>query len=478
MLSKKTYHIEETLRGEKIALKFRWIIVGVVSALIIVMYFSGYETEAYYSTIPVLVFTAYNLFLLYLFSKNKLFIWLKYVSVTIDIGILSVHIFNYSCFFSDIAVATTASIFLYPVLMFLSVLRYDRKLIIYTTIITVIFFNLIYYIRYPYIDPELIDHVTSADPAGHFFKSAYLTLFGIILLHIPKLVERLLKQQRQILKDNQNYEIFLALEKQKRSLLSDKLTNEQDVNKKLKEQKEQIESQNQQLQELNATKDKLFSIIGHDLKNPFAALISLSKTLLDSFEDFDKDDIRETIKRLYNTSQQGLCLLDNLLDWARAQTGKVTFEPCRFYVQDIISENINLLYNNAKNKRISIKPDMRKTVTVFADKNMVNTVIRNLLSNAIKFTPVGGIIEITAKRMNNDTIITIHDTGIGISRERIEKLFNIRENITTSGTNNEKGTGLGLILCKEFIDRNEGKLFIDSIEKKGTSVTVHLPAGN
>lgn len=263
-------------------MKFRWLLVVLVLTLIAVMFLNGQVREARWSLIPVSVFIIYNLILTFLFKRAKIAYWIRYMSVFIDVGVLSVHIYFYSRFFSEIAVATTASIFIYFILLFMSVLRYDRKLVIFTTIYTIFCFNLIYYLRYPDIDKSLIEQVVSSDPAGHFYKSMYIMLFGIILLHIPRLVVELISRQERIIADKKESEIRLALEKQEKRFLEEKLNFERESNAELSRMNEQIRIQNEQLQQLVKARDKLQSVISHDLRNPLTVINSVTETLTES----------------------------------------------------------------------------------------------------------------------------------------------------------------------------------------------------
>lgn len=179
-------------------------------------------------------------------------------------------------------------------------------------------------------------------------------------------------------------------------------------------------------------------------------------------------DLDKSLKNLYE-------LLENLLSWARSQTGRIEFTPAKFEIAEIIHENIRLLSKAAANKHITIDFSPEGTVSVFADINSIRTVIRNLLSNAIKFTDYRGTITIFVNDWKDNVDIGIKDTGVGISPEAQKKIFSISAKHTTLGTNREKGTGLGLILCREFVERNKGKISIDSKEGVGTTFTVRLP---
>ena len=464
------------VRGEKVAMRFRWLLVVLVLLLITVMFLKGQVREASWSLIPVSVFIVYNLFLIYLFRKEKIAYWVRYLSVIIDVSVLSVHIFVYSYFFSELAVATTASILIYPILLFLSVLRYDRRLIIFATVYTIVCFNLIYYLRYPYIDKSLIDQVVSSDPAGHFYKSMYLMLLGIFLLHIPRLVVELISRQERIIADRKESEIKLVLEKQGKKFLEEKLTFEHKTNVELTRMNEKIREQNDQLQQLVQARDKLQSIISHDLRNPLTVINSVTETLNERISQLDTTEIGMAVKVIHETNARGLNLLDNLLNWSRMQTGKIQVVPAIVPLYPLIKDIIKLFKTSAEEKGISTLVDMDHQLTVFADEDMLRTVLRNLVSNAIKFTARGGTVHITAETIKgNQTRVKVSDTGIGISPSNLKRLFTLYESLSTPGTANEKGSGLGLSLVREFIAMNNGRIEVDSSEGTGSTFSLHLP---
>ena len=222
------------------------------------------------------------------------------------------------------------------------------------------------------------------------------------------------------------------------------------------------------LREANATKDKFFSIIAHDLKNPFNSIVGFSDLLLKNIDKYDKDKILNFVKNINNSSKQAFILLENLLLWARSQSGNIEFYPTKNNLKNIIQENILLAENQANNKEIQIENHITDDYFVFCDKNMINTVIRNLLTNAVKFTTNKGKITTAIKLIENNYEVTISDTGVGISPENIDKLFRIDSKHQTLGTADEKGTGLGLILCKEFIEKHKGKIWAESEKGKGS----------
>jgi len=246
-------------------------------------------------------------------------------------------------------------------------------------------------------------------------------------------------------------------------------------------EKEILENQ-QKLREANAAKDKFFSIIAHDLKNPVYNLISLSEFLIKNIDTWKLEKIKEFVIYINETSKQGFNLLENLLVWARSQTGKLENNPTNFKINNIINENIDLHKNLALNKKIEIKNCLNSESIINADLNMISTVIRNLISNAIKYTNENGTINIYSEDFNeNDKLfqkIIIQDSGVGIKQKDIDKLFVIDNNFSTPGTNEEKGTGLGLILCSEFIKINHGRIWVESEYGIGSKFIFTIPQIN
>jgi signal transduction histidine kinase len=233
-------------------------------------------------------------------------------------------------------------------------------------------------------------------------------------------------------------------------------------------------SQNE-LKAANASKDKFFSIIAHDLKNPFNGIIGLSSLLLEDYDSFPPEEQKTFIKDIKITAENTFRLLQNLLEWSQTQTGKIHFEPSLFLLETITTEVIDLVKTSAGNKNILLESTVSPDITVFADKNMINTVIRNLLLNAVKFTRSGGKITLSARAIGNVVEIAVKDNGIGISPENFKKLFCIDCNMISYGTEGEQGTGLGLILCKEFVEKNGGTIRVESEEGKGSTFTVTIP---
>lgn len=252
--------------------------------------------------------------------------------------------------------------------------------------------------------------------------------------------------------------------------------SKQKSNQVLQAANQKIIQQNTELQQLNATKDKFFSIISHDLKGPLNSLTSFSGLLINYFDSLSKEEIQTLAKDLDKSLKNLFALLENLLEWSRSQTGAIEFKPEAFNVSDLMQENTDLLNAQARVKEITLSYSGSQPIMVMAHKNSVTTVIRNLISNAIKFTPKGGTITLSATRNNEEAFISIADSGVGMSKEVIDKIFRIDAKHSTKGTADEKGTGLGLVLCKDFVEKNNGSIGVQSEEGKGSTFYFTLPA--
>ncbi len=288
-----------------------------------------------------------------------------------------------------------------------------------------------------------------------------IALIGLVLLLI-KLKTKSIENTKQMLE--------IEVEKRTRQL-------QEEIYEKTAIEENLRESQ-KKLVELNASKDKFFSIISHDLRSPFSALLGISGLLMDDFDSVDKSELQEFIQAIEKTSRGVYNLLENLLDWSKIQTGRMEYMPKEFSLSVMAEEVKNLLETSAKSKKINLVSNIDESLKVYADMNMINTVLRNLTANAIKFTPANGIIEIAASRRENGVEVSVADSGIGISENDIKKLFRIDTTVTTLGTEGERGTGLGLILCKELVAKNNGEIFVASTIGKGTTFTFILPEKN
>ena len=247
------------------------------------------------------------------------------------------------------------------------------------------------------------------------------------------------------------------------------------INKENIKQKHELEKLNEELVEVNYSKDKFFSIIAHDMKSPFQGLLGCSQMLTEDFDTLTEEEKKEVISTIHNLSLNSFRLLENLLDWSRLQTGKFEFKPEKFNVRLELSPTISLLMQTASNKGIVIENAIDETLVLNADINMIQTVIRNLVSNAIKFTKPEGNILIMAHVDQNNIRFIVADNGIGINKNKMENLFRIDKNESTTGTANEEGTGLGLLLCKEMIEMHMGKIWVKSEINKGSEFVFTIP---
>jgi signal transduction histidine kinase len=261
------------------------------------------------------------------------------------------------------------------------------------------------------------------------------------------------------------------------------------LNKSLVEQKQKVDELNQRLNqtnqrlvesekhliETNATKDKFFSIISHDLRNPFASIVSFSRILKRDIQNLGQEELKELARELDKSVLKINNLLENLLQWSRTQTGKLKYSPEYLLVNDLIRDNLNLFSGNAREKGIYLVDSVDPELVVFADQNMTNTVIRNLFSNALKYSDAGGKIEVTAEVKNKMAHLTVRDEGVGMTPEQMNQLWSVNTIHTTYGTRDEKGSGLGLLLCKEFIEKQGGSIHVESEKDKGSQFTFSLP---
>jgi PAS domain S-box-containing protein len=229
------------------------------------------------------------------------------------------------------------------------------------------------------------------------------------------------------------------------------------------------------LRELNVTKDKIFSIIAHDLKTPFNSIIGFSDILLEKFDSYDRDKIEKLVQYINLAAKPTLAVLDNLLEWVNAQTGRLGFSPKYFFLNHLMKEVTELLFPSAKIKNISLQWNQSEDIEVFADYNMMSSILRNLITNSIKFTKPLGQVTVSSFREGDTVRIMISDTGIGMDDKKLETIFYLDKTKTTKGTAGEKGSGLGLILCKEFIEKHGGRIEVDSVVGEGTQFTIVLP---
>ncbi|MDP3435627.1 MAG: HAMP domain-containing sensor histidine kinase [Bacteroidales bacterium] len=243
----------------------------------------------------------------------------------------------------------------------------------------------------------------------------------------------------------------------------------------LEETLRQLSSVNKELKEANATKDKFFSIIAHDLKNPFIALIGFTDYLKKNFKSIEPDEVEHMIKLMNNSSRSTYSLLEDLLMWSSSQLGKIRFRQEKISLKKLWEEIDISVINQAQNKNIDIVFDNAQKVVLFCDPNMFKVILRNLVTNAIKFSYPGSTVSISAEPDKFNAIISVTDKGVGIDPVRFENLWQIGASSSTKGTNQESGTGLGLILCKEFVEAHGGKIWLESELNVGSSFKFTIP---
>lgn len=236
------------------------------------------------------------------------------------------------------------------------------------------------------------------------------------------------------------------------------------------------------LQALNVSKNKFFSILSHDLKGAFGQFIGATDLILDSINEFDKEQIENIVKLLNEQAEKNYKLLENLLDWSKSQEGILKFQPEPINISLLFKEIVEYYKQQAENKSIDLIVKVKENLIIYADKYMLSTVLRNLISNAIKFTSENGQVIISAREIVDKENfgekvleVSVADSGVGMEKDRLEKLFNLEGNYSTKGTGGETGTGLGLILCKEFIEKHGGKIYVESEVGKGSVFKFTIP---
>jgi PAS domain S-box-containing protein len=262
--------------------------------------------------------------------------------------------------------------------------------------------------------------------------------------------------------------------------LTEKALRESEENLRLKaaelvELNRKLNQSGQELKALNASKDKFFSIIAHDLRSPFATILGLAELLTEEIDNMTKEEIKLMFDDMFKSAKSTFNLLENILQWAGVKTSKIIYNPAIFNLKETVDKIVELYSNSTVHKKITLASEIKESTFVYGDVNMVEVIIRNLISNAIKFTDIGGEIKVSAAIEDDFIKINVTDNGVGIAQNKIEKLFQPEENTSTPGTQNEKGSGLGLILCKEFVEINKGKIIVESELKKGSKFTFTLP---
>ena len=247
------------------------------------------------------------------------------------------------------------------------------------------------------------------------------------------------------------------------------------MQQQLQEQHLLLQEKHAQLQAINASKDKFFSIISHDLRSPLSAVLTGLRMLTDSKNDLSGDEQQEIIHDARDTTERLYALLENLLSWARIQRGVMELTPRPLDMRPLLEQNARLFAANAAQKRIAIRQTVTEPILIYADRAMIDAVIRNLLSNALKFTEAQGTITISASQRDAAVEVAIADTGVGMSAETLAKLFRLDVRYDQPGTAGEKGTGLGLNVCKEFVEKNNGTISVESVPGAGSTFYLKFP---
>ena len=242
-----------------------------------------------------------------------------------------------------------------------------------------------------------------------------------------------------------------------------------------KQIEEDIKHKNAELQRLSDDKDILMSILAHDLITPFNSMLGFLDLLSENLREYDVNTLENYISIVNNSAKGAFNLLNDILLWTRSQSGAIPFKPKIFNLKSSIEDVKDFLKPNANSKNITINIDESDKTAVFADVDMLNTILRNLISNAIKFTDLGGIINISSERTESDILVTISDNGIGIAPNILPRLFDTTKLYSTRGTANEKGTGFGLMLCKKFVEEHGGEIWAESELSKGSKFKFTLP---
>ncbi|MEM6299320.1 MAG: HAMP domain-containing sensor histidine kinase, partial [Bacteroidota bacterium] len=247
-------------------------------------------------------------------------------------------------------------------------------------------------------------------------------------------------------------------------------------NKELEVLNKQLSANKAELIEINSAKDKFFSILEHDLKGPLKSLSGFTHLLSNFSGDLSREEIRNTSENLDKSVKEVKEFLESLLTWSRAQMNAITIDPEPLLVEDVVRKSFSLLRSQAEAKKVQLINEVEPKTSVYADQNAFSTVIRNLVSNAVKFSYKGAYVRVLSEQIGDEVLIHIIDTGVGISEDALKEVFRVDVRHSTTGTDNEKGTGLGLVICKELVEQSHGKIKVESQKGRGTTFSVRLPS--
>jgi signal transduction histidine kinase len=406
--------------------------------------------------------------LLYIFRSLKMSTSLGIVIYTVLFNII-LGLFNISHGAYQVHFFLRNSLFIIYMMIMASLLSHKLNGIIITCIYLITFISFTVYTGDPFLKDTILIQLsllTTFTAGVYYFINAF-----------EKSIHDLGEKSEIILKQNELLNETNSLLKE-RQLHIETQSEELEVQKEvLTQQKEELTQINDELHEVVVTKDKFFSIIAHDLRNPLSTLIGFSEYLYKESDDCDEQKKNEIYKAIYDSSLNASNLLENLLIWSRMQMGGIKTHPENINLFNIVDSACKLHENARINKNIKLEVKVDETLEVISDKYMLISVVNNILSNAIKFTYMGGTIRISSELSDKNTVIVrISDNGMGIQEKNIARIFRIDTSYTTLGTNDEKGTGLGLLLCKEFIERNGGKIWVESEPGKGSDFYFTLEA--
>jgi signal transduction histidine kinase len=382
------------------------------------------------------------------------------------LGVLNVYlIYRKKYTFAFFALSSVGAIFAFAFTLFIG-LRVSYFLLL-TSIIPMFFYDKTWqYLSFWVLNIALFFcAVLFINAYGSIYYTPNHLLFKSVVINmIPTFVIMFLSINYFKLENNRNEKVL----HEKNTLL---LAQTKEITK----QHEEITKHNIELSELNATKDKFFSIIAHDLRNPFSVLIGFSGLLYENAYTYTPEEVRELSQKMLDSSNRSFNLIENLLNWSSLQRGSLKIDPEKLKPSELVQQVIVLCTQDANLKNIALSSEINVDEPIYADREMIKTVLRNLISNAIKFTYPKGQIIIRTKMSDNNLLISVSDTGRGIIEENLNKLFEIEGNLSELGTADEQGTGLGLILCKEFVDLHRGKIWVESEIGKGSIFSFTLP---
>lgn len=330
--------------------------------------------------------------------------------------------------------------------------------VILISILTVLYFDILVYSLLSFWGTENLGNILIGNALG---KTLAGIMFSLILyLYIVRI-------------DKRSYLKNIAIKREIQDVFS--IITYRERYEFLKEEKEQVEEIKNRLIEINENKDRFFSIISHDLRSPFNAILGFLNLMQSNIDSMSKERIKIDLSLIQKSFTNAFELLNKLLDWSRIQMGRLEYNPTTFSLNRLIQECIENMRISAENKDIRIFFSPFKEFSAYADRDMIYSVVSNLLSNAIKFTNPGGMVIVNIKGDGNGTLVEIKDNGIGIYEKNLNKLFKLETIYSTPGTNNEYGTGLGLILSDEFLKKNGGEIFVESEIGKGSTFSFTLP---